>query len=79
MTCEFSRNTKGSQCFKCQGYVYIAAQYPRNFLIKKTDDEIETVVYKPTGSTIDSDDDVGISSIQLGIVRCSHIAVKDED
>ena len=35
----------------------------RNLLIRETnDDEIETVVYKPTGSTTDSDDEVRVSS-----------------
>ena len=36
------------------------------------DDEIETVEYEPTGSVTDSDDNVRVSSIQLGVVRCSH-------
>jgi len=60
-----SKNTKGSQCFKCQGYGYVAAQcHFRNLLIKEADDdEIETVVYEPTGSATDSDDDVRVSSI----------------
>jgi len=62
-----SKNAKGNQYFKCQGY--IAAQYPsRNLLIKEADDEIKTVVYEPTGSTTDYDDDFRISSIQLGVI-----------
>jgi len=67
---ESSRNAKDSQCFKCQGYDRIAAQYPsRNLLIKEADDEkIETIVYEPIGSTTDSDDDARVFSIQLGIV-----------
>ena len=62
---ESSRNAKDSQCFKCQGYDRIAAQYPsRNLLIRKVDDdEIETVVYEPTSSPTDSDDNVRVSSI----------------
>jgi len=45
----------------------------RNLLIKKVDDdEIETVVYEPTGSVTDPDDDVRIFSIQLGVIRYSH-------
>ena len=76
---ESSRSAKGSQCFKCQGYGHIVAQCPsRNFLVREVnDDEIETVVYEPTVSMTNFDDD-RISSIQLG-VRCSHTAVKDEN
>ena len=48
-----------------------------NLLVRKTnDDEINTVVYEPTSSVTDSDDEVRISNIQLGVVRCSHIAVR---
>ena len=75
------KNAKGNQCFKCQEYDHIVAQCPsRNILIKEDDgNEIETIVYAPTGSATDSNDDVRISSIQLGVVRCSHIAVNNED
>jgi len=68
---EPSKNAKCSQCFKCQGYGYVAEQCPsRNLLVREADgDEIETVV-----STTDSDDDVMVSSIQLAAVRC-HIQV----
>ena len=31
------------------------------------------------GSASDTDEDVRVSSIQLGVVRCSNIAVRDED
>jgi len=60
-----SRNAKGSQCFKCQDYDHVAAQCPsRNLLIKKADDdEIETVIYEPTSSATNFDDDVRIASI----------------
>ena len=76
---EPSRNTKDSQCFKCQGYGHVVAQCPsRNLLIKK-DDEIETIAHESTGSATDSDDDVRIASIQLGIFRCSHTAVSNEN
>jgi len=52
----------------------------RNLLLREIDDnEIETVVYEPISSAADSDDDVKVSSIQLGVVRCSHTTVKDED
>jgi len=46
---ESSRNTKGSQCFKCQDYSHVASQCPsKNFLVREADDdEIETVVYYP--------------------------------
>jgi len=45
---------------------HVVALYPsKNILVKEAeDDEIERVVYEPTGSVIDSDDDVKISSIQ---------------
>ena len=34
---ESSRNTKGGQCFKCQGYGHVAARYPsRNLLVSKS-------------------------------------------
>ena len=50
----------------------------KNLLIREVDDdEIETVVYKPTGSMTDSD--VRISSIQLGVVKYSRSVVRDED
>ena len=77
---ESSRNTKGIRCFKCQDYGHVTAQCPsKNLLIKKADDdEIETIVYESAGSATDSDDDVRICSIQLGVVRCSHIVVRDE-
>jgi len=74
-----SKNAKGSQCFNCQDYDYIVAQcHFRNLLVRKADDEIETVVYELTDSATDSDDDVRVSTIQLGVVMCSHTAVRDE-
>jgi len=59
---ESSKNAKGSQCFKCQDYDHIVAQCPsRNLLLSKVDDDdIETIVYEPTGSATDSDDDSSI-------------------
>ena len=67
--------------FQCQGYGHVVAQCPsRNFLLKEADDdELETVVCKPTGSSTDSENDVRVSSIQLGVVRCSHTTVRHED
>jgi len=50
----------------------------RNIVIKEADDEIETVVHEPTSSATDFDD-VRVASIQLGIVRCSHTIVSNED
>jgi len=72
--CESSRNTRGSQCFKCQGYGHIVAYcFFKNLLIKEdNDDEIETVVYELTDIATNSDDDIRISNIQLGVVRCLH-------
>ena len=77
---ESSRSPKGSQYFKCQGYGYIATQYPsRNLLIKETDDdEIETVVHEAIGSVNDSDDNVRVASIQLGVIKCPHTDVGNE-
>ena len=70
---ESSMNAKGSQYFKCQRL------WPsRNLLFREADDEIEKVVYEPTGSVTDSDD-VRVFSIQLSVIRCSHTAVRDED
>ena len=68
-------------CFKYHGYSHVAAQCPsKNLLIRKADDdEIETIVYEPTSSTIDSDDDARVSSIKLVIVGCSNIAFRNED
>ena len=62
---ESSKHTKGSQCFECQGYSHVVAQCPsRNLLVREVeDDEIETVIYEPTGSTTDSDNDVRVSPI----------------
>ena len=58
---ESFKNAKGSQCFKCQDYDHIVAQCPsRNLLLSKVDDDIETIVYEPTGSATDSDDDSSI-------------------
>ena len=82
MICESSKNANGNQCFKCQGYGHVAAQCPsRNLLVREADDdETETVVYEPTSSAIDNyDDDFRVSSIQLGIVRCSYTFVRDDD
>ena len=78
---ESSRSAKGSQCFKCQGYGHIVAQCPsRNLLIKEiNDDEIKTVVHEATSSVADSDDDVKVTSIQLGVIRSTHTAVSNED
>ena len=62
---ESFRNAKDSQCFKCQGYGHVAAPCPfMNLLVREADDDkIEIVVYEPTGSVTDSDDDVRVSSI----------------
>ena len=78
---ESSRSAEGSQYFKCQGYGHIAAQYPsRNLLIKKIDDdEIETVVHEAIGSATNSDDDVRVANLQLGVIRCPHTAIVNED
>ena len=78
---ETSKNTKGSWCFKCQDYGHVVARCPsRNFLVKEVDVEIETVVYEPTGSVTDSDDDdARVSSIKLRVDTCSCIVVIDED
>ena len=67
---ESSKNVKGSHCFTFQGYSHVAAQCPsRNILVRKADDdEIETI-YEPTGSATDTDNDVMVSSIHLGVVR----------
>ena len=70
---ESSKNVKYSQCFKCQGHSHVVAQYlSKNLLVRKVDDEIETVVYESTGGATGSADDVRVSSIQLGVVRCTH-------
>jgi len=76
---ESSRNIKGSRYFKCQCYSHVIAHCPsKNFLVREADDdEIETV-YEPTSNATDFND-VRISSIQLGVVRCSHTAVSNED
>ena len=78
---ESSRNAKGSQCFKCQCYDHVAAQYPsRNLLIKKiNDDEIETIVREATGSATNSNDDVRAASIHLGVIRCAHTSASNEN
>jgi len=78
---ESSRNAKGSQYFKCQGYDHVVAHCPsRNLLVREADDnEIKIIVYEPTGSATDFDDDVRISSIHFGVVRCAHTTVRDEN
>ena len=78
---ESSRNANGSQCFKFQGYCHVAAQYPsRNLLIKETDDDgIETVIHELVGSATNSNDDIKVANIQLGIIRCSHTAVSNKN
>ena len=53
---ESSKNAKGNQCFKFQGYGHVTVQCPsRNILVRKADaDEIERVVYESTGSATNS-------------------------
>jgi len=62
---ESSRNAKSSQYFMCQGYGHVAAQCPsRNPLVREADnDKVEILVYEPTSSATDSDDDVRVCSI----------------
>jgi len=62
---ESSKNIKGSKCLKCQNYGHVVARLFRNLLIREADNElIETLlVYEPTGSATDSDDDVRVSSV----------------
>jgi len=78
---ESSKNVKCSQCFKCQGYDHVVAQCPsKNLLVRGSWWWwVEIVVYGSNGTATDSDDDVRVSSIQLGVIRCSHIDVRDED
>ena len=78
---ESFRSVKGSQYFKCQGYGHIIAQCPsRNLLITGTDDdEIDTVVHEATDSATDSDDDVRVARIQLGVIRSTDTAASDEN
>ena len=61
---ESSRNTKDSQCFYVSRlWSRCCTMSLRNLLVR--------------GSATDSND-VKISIIQLGVVRCSYIAVRDE-
>ena len=67
---------------KCQDYDHVATQCPsKNLLVREANnDEITIIVYEPTGSATNSDsDDVRISSIQFGVIKCSHTTVRDED
>jgi len=77
---ESSKNTKGSQCFKCQDYGHIAAQCPsRSLLVSGTDsddDRLDTVIHELVGSVYDTNKDVRDSSTQLGAIRCLHTIVK---
>ena len=43
------------------------------------DDEFNEEIYEPVGNPSDTDVDVRDSSIQLSIVRCLHVASRDED
>ena len=53
---EYSKNAKGSQCFVSRLWSMLLQCPSKNLLIKKADnDEMDTVVYEPTGSAIDSD------------------------
>jgi len=80
---ESLKNANDSQCFKCQGYVYIAAQCPsKNFLVRRTNldvDGLDTVIREPFESLYDTDEDVRDSSTQLGVIRCLHTVVRDEN
>ena len=62
---EFSKNTRGSQYFNCQNYSHVVAQCSsRSLLVREADNnEIETLVYDPTVSATDSDDNVSVSII----------------
>jgi len=40
---------------------------------------IEEDVYEPEGDTSDTNEDVRFSSIQFGVVRCSHTTIRDEN
>ena len=74
MIYESFRSVEDSQYFKYQGYGHVLAQCPStNLLIKEVnDDEIEMIVHEVAGSATDSDDDVRVASIQLGVIRCPH-------
>jgi len=43
------------------------------------DDEFNEEIYEPVGNPSDTDVDVRVSSIQLSVVRCLHVASRDED
>ena len=57
-----------------RGYGHVTAQcLSRNLLIKEVDnDEIETIVHEATRSATDSNDEVRVASIQLGVVKYPH-------
>ena len=83
MISESPKNAKGNQYFKCQDYGHIVTQCPsRNFLVRGTDsddDELKTVIHEPVGSAYDTIEDVRDSSTQLGVIRCLHTVVRDEN
>ena len=63
-----------------KSYGHVAAHCSsRNLLVREAGDEIETVVYEPFGSAIDFDDDARVFSIQLCVIKCSYIAIRDEN
>ena len=74
-----SKSAKGSQYFKYQGYGCIVAQCPsRSLFIKETDDdEIKTVIHEATNKATDSEDDVRVAGIQLGVTKSTHIVVNN--
>ena len=52
----------------------------RSLFFRETDDdEIEIVVYEATGNATNSDDDVRVATIQLGVIRSTHTAVNNKD
>ena len=77
------QGAKGMQCYRCHDYSHVDAQcLSGNFLIARADldnDEFDDKIYKPVGSAIDTDENVRVSSIQLSVVKCLHIASKNED
>jgi len=83
ITCESSRSTQQTWCFKCQGFGHVSAQYSskvRTIIETHSDDDqddLEEIVHDPKGDTWEDGFDVDLA-VTLGCVLSMHSHLIDD-
>ena len=69
------------KCFRCHEYRHVIVWYPTRILLIEDaglDEGNLEDIYKSKGGISDTNENVRVSSIQVGVIRYSHIAIRDK-